>query len=87
MSAELTPGWVPFLRTSLQMLNVGGDTGQVVADTAGYHLLPYQREAVSFALDRGGRAMFCHEMGLGKTPIVRFIYVLFLSVKEPTSQS
>ena len=30
-------------------------------------LLPYQKEGVIFALQRGGKAMICDEMGLGKT--------------------
>eukprot|EP00933_Yihiella_yeosuensis_P064606 TRINITY_DN6804_c0_g1_i1.p1 TRINITY_DN6804_c0_g1~~TRINITY_DN6804_c0_g1_i1.p1 ORF type:complete len:694 (-),score=168.26 TRINITY_DN6804_c0_g1_i1:152-2233(-) len=33
----------------------------------GNPLLPYQREAVNFALKRGGRVLLADEMGLGKT--------------------
>ena len=79
---EMDEDEVSHLRSCLQQLNVGAESGQVVADQPGYHLLPYQQAAVGFALDRGGRALFCHEMGLGKTPMVRFSYV-FLSNQLP----
>ncbi|CAE7249033.1 DNAH6 [Symbiodinium pilosum] len=46
-------------------------TGKVLPETAasvdGNEVLPYQREAVNFALRRGGRVLLADEMGLGKT--------------------
>ena len=33
----------------------------------GFSLLPYQRSAVEYALQRSGRVLLGHEMGLGKT--------------------
>ncbi|CAE7437351.1 Zranb3 [Symbiodinium necroappetens] len=35
----------------------------------GFSLLPYQRSAVEYALQRSGRVLLGHEMGLGKTVI------------------
>jgi len=37
------------------------------ASREGHEVLPYQREAVNFALRRGGRVLLADEMGLGKT--------------------
>ena len=41
--------------------------GWATAAKGGYLLFPFQREAVSFALDQDLRCLVCDEMGLGKT--------------------
>jgi SNF2 family DNA or RNA helicase len=41
-------------------------------------LHPYQREAVKFILQRGGRGLLAHEMGLGKTPMALSVVAHFL---------
>ena len=73
------PPWVAALHRSLDV------AAPTAVDTAlcPKQLHPYQREAVEFALARGGKVLLGHEMGLGKTPIALTICSHFLRTEGP----
>ena len=62
-SSASAPPWVDRLRATL----TSGRGPAPHTTNIPAQFFPYQKDAVEFALARGGRALFGHEMGLGKT--------------------
>ena len=66
VSSEPPPRWLGQLARALTRPPPNGGSTAMRPELLPRELLSYQREAVAFALARGGRALLADEMGLGK---------------------